>query len=169
MPQWLGGSTLEPDILMPRHEQWKLQWHRVIRWHNRINGIKQKCLTEEPNAYDIDDVIAFLQNCYHLRDWLQESRPDCRNKLNALFANNFEMTACRDVCNGFKHKRLNRPSHDAHFNLYREYDHFAGDSANSVIYRIAFADGNSLRKFDLFSFAERCFRLWEGFIASEVI
>lgn len=167
MPQWLGESTLYPDILMPPREQWKIQWHRVVRWHNRINQIKKKSLTSELDAYDIDIVIAFLQNCYHLRDWIQESRPDCRNKVNLLFASNLEMTACRDVCNGFKHKRLNKPSHDAHFNLYREYDHFAADandSANPVIYRIAFADGVDVRKYDLFDFTERCFHLWQTFM-----
>ncbi|MDQ3803035.1 MAG: hypothetical protein M3416_04170 [Acidobacteriota bacterium] len=169
MPKWLGGSTLEPDILMPQQEQWKLQWDRVIRWHNRVDRIKKKSQTSELNAYDIDEVIAFLQNCYHLRDWLQESRPDCRDKVNALFASNFEMTACRDVCNGFKHKRLQRPSHDAHFNLYREYEHFADDgSVNPDKYSIAFADGVDVRKYDLFDFAECCFRLWESFVSTEV-
>lgn len=171
MPKWLGGSALSPDIILPPQEQWKLQWHRVIRWYNRVNQLKKRNLIQELDAYDIDVIIAFLQNCYHLRDWLQESRPDCKDKINTFFANNFEMTACRDVCNGFKHKSLNRPSHDADFNLYREYDPFAADadsSTNPVRYKIAFADGSNLRKYDLFDFAESCFRLWQGFISSEV-
>jgi hypothetical protein len=89
MPQWYGGSALNPDIIMPPDEQWKIQWHRVIRWYDRVNQIKVKSRTNELNAYDIDVAIAFFQNCYHLRDWLQHCRPDCRGKIGALFANNY--------------------------------------------------------------------------------
>lgn len=167
MPKWYGGSTLNPDILMPRDEQWKIQWHRVIRWYVRANQIKVKSRTIEPDANDIDVILAFFQNCYHLHDWLQSSRPNSKDKIGALFANNVEMAACRDICNGFKHKALNRPALDPDFNQYREYDHFAAE-ANLVVYRLAFTDAGGLRKFELFDLVERCFRLWDNFIFDEV-
>ncbi len=165
MPEWFGGSTLNPDMIMPRADQWKPQWDRVLRWYGRMNQVRIKCQRSALDMSDIDLVIAFFQNCYHLRDWIQSCRPDCREKIDALFADNFEMAGCRDLCNGFKHKALTRAALDSDFNLYREYDHFAVEvGQNPIQYRVAFADGDDLRKYDLFDFGERCFRLWDKFI-----
>ena len=97
MPTWFGGSTLNPDESMPRDQQWKLQWSRVIRWHQRTSEIANKSIRSEPSAYDLDVVIAFLQNCYHLRDWIQACRPDLNRKIAGLFSCSFEMQGCRDV------------------------------------------------------------------------
>ena len=72
------------------------------------------------------------------------------------------MAACRDICNGFKHKLLTKPSLDAGFNLYREYDHF--DDQSPIKHWWAFADGNDIRRFDLFDLVRRCFTLCEHFI-----
>src|SRR5437660_5290964 len=146
MPEWMG-STLNPDILMPRVDQWKAQWHRTIRWHTRVVDIRHKSRSAELDVNDIDFVIAFFQNCYHLRDWVQSSRPDLSDQLASLFSN-FEMAACRDICNGFKHKQLNRPSLDADFTLYREYDYFAKVQGGEFPHkhRAAFADGDDVRK-----------------------
>jgi hypothetical protein len=166
MPKWLGGSALNPDILLPSAEQWKLQWHRVIRWYKRTSAVKTKSLSAELDVDDIDLVIAFFQNCYHLRDWLRASRPDLSAQIDSLFSHNFEMAACRDICNGFKHKTLNNRPLDADFNLYREYDYFAKieRSGHPIKYRVAFADGDDVRKFDLFELAHGCFQLWDNFI-----
>ena len=171
MPTWYGGSTLNPDEIIPREQQWKLQWSRVIRWHQRTSEIAKKSVHTEPDLYDLDVVIAFLQNCYHLRDWIQACRPDLKDKMTDLFSKHFEMRACRDVCNGFKHKALTNPSQDADFNLYREWDPFAAaanPSANSVKYRVAFSDGDDIRKYDLFEFTESCFGLWNNFVVREI-
>lgn len=156
---------------MPRDQQWKLQWSRVIRWHQKTSEIAEKSIRLEPSVYDLDVVVAFLQNCYHLRDWIQACRPDLNVKIAALFPSSFELQGCRDVCNGFKHKSLTNPSLDADFNLYREYDPFAAEanfSLNAVKYRIAFSDGNDIRKYDLFEFAESCFRIWDSFLSEEM-
>jgi hypothetical protein len=167
MPKWLG-STLNPDIIVPRVDQWKAQWHRVIRWHRRIADVQAKSASTELDVNDIDFVIAFFQNCYHLRDWLKACRPDLSSQLDLLFSDNFEMAACRDICNGFKHKTLNNRPLDADFTLYREYDYFAKieGSQSPIKYRAAFADGDDVRNFDIFALAQRCFQLWEQFISN---
>src|SRR5438067_7171462 len=87
--------------------------------------IKQKALNEELDVEDLDVVVAFFQNCYHVRDWIAASKPAMKNKLDDLFRSHFEMRACRNICDGFKHKKLDKPIHpDKDFNLYREYDYF---------------------------------------------
>jgi hypothetical protein len=161
MPEWFGGSALNPDMIFPRNEQWKIQWHRVVRWHKRVVDLRSNQALGL-DVGDIDVVIAFFQNCYHLRDWLHATRPDLSANVDAFYADTFEMAACRDICHGYKHKLLTRPSLDAGFNLCREYDHF--DNAAPVNHRWAFADGDNIRRFDLFDLAERCFAFCERFI-----
>ncbi len=80
------------------------------------------------------------------------------------------MRACRDICHGFKHKDLKgnakyKPQ-DKDFNLYREYDWLealAASGRSPLKYCVAFADGNGIRKFDLFELVEACLNLWRRF------
>lgn len=123
MPRWFGGSTLNPKEIVKPENQWIAQFYRVKRWHDRVMSMKSKSATEPLTAYDFDTLIAFFQNCDHLRDWLETARPELQDDIKKLFEKNFEMQACRDICHGFKHKSLKWPSLDADFNLYREYDH----------------------------------------------
>lgn len=171
MPEWFGGAALGSSLGLSPSDQWKAQWSRVQRWHRKIRRIREKATRTELDDFDLDDVIAYIQNCYHLRDWLVVSRPALKVSLDDFFKKHFELGACRDVCNGFKHKALARPSHEPDFNVYREYDHFlegAMAERSLVVYRLAFADGNDLRKFDLFEFTDICFALWTKFLAKEV-
>lgn len=167
MPKWYGGSTLNPDEIVNPENQWMDQLFRMRRWYDRVLSLKKKSETEQLTEADIDILIAFFQNCYHLRDWLESSRTELKDEIKKLFDNSFEMRACRDICCGFKHKDLKKPSIDKDFNLYREYDHFADEAypgKNLEIYNVAFADGNDIRKFNLFDFVDRCFNHWIDFL-----
>src|SRR6266481_8171915 len=167
MPQWYGGSTLNPDDLIAPPEQWRDQWCRTQRWFASVGTLKRQAAQHELDANDLDTILAFFQNCYHLRDWISASRPDLTNRLDDLFQSYFEMGACRDICNGFKHKRLTRPTHDRDFNLYIEYDYLeimGGGGSNPIKYCAAFADGEGVRKFDCFELAERCAEAWRLFL-----
>lgn len=167
MPKWYGGSTLNPDETEKPENQWMGQFFRLSRWYERVASLKDRSETEQLNAFDFDTLIAFFQNCYHLRDWLESSRPELKDDIKRVFENSFEVRACRDICHGFKHKNLKRPLLDANFNLYREYDHFVAEAypeKNPEIYNVAFADGNDIRKFNVFCFVDRCFNCWINFL-----
>lgn len=172
MPEWYGGAALGSGLGLPDTDHWKSQWARLQRWHMRVERIRAKSLQNELNAFDLDEVIAYFQNCYHLGDWLKVSRPDLKDSVKTFLENHLELRACRDICNGFKHKVISRePFLDPHFNLIREYDHFLSTTEpdrSPVSYRLGFADGDTLRKFDLFEFSETCFRLWEGFLGKDL-
>ena len=43
MPEWFGGAALSPDMLIPPHEQWQLQWDRVRRWYQRVVAASRTC------------------------------------------------------------------------------------------------------------------------------
>src|SRR4029077_15837149 len=117
MPKWYGGSTLNPEELISLGEQWRAQWSRALRWHDRVQRIEKKSRRQELSVGDMDIVVAFFQNCYHVRDWIVASKPSLKSQLDHLFHNHFEMGACRDICNGFKHKAVTNATHDRDFNL----------------------------------------------------
>lgn len=165
--EWYGGSILNHDKFVPAQEQWRTQWDRVLRWFERVQLIKRKSLKEELDAEEMDIVIAFFQNSYHLRDWLEASKPDLKAVLDELFRKSFEMGACRDICNGFKHKAYANPTHGTDFSLYRECDYFEimSRKGNSPVkYRVAFVDGSDVRKFDLFALTNTCVSVWKQFL-----
>jgi hypothetical protein len=169
MPKWLGGSALNPPSFATP-DQWEEQWWRVVRWYQRCQGIKGRSITNDLNQGDFDFVHSFFLNCFQLKDWIRVSHPELTKKLDDLFAGHFELGACRDLANGYKHKSLCRPTHDAGFNLYMEYDHFmaAADASQSPVqYCLAFADGTDIRKFELFEFIDRCLGIWEAFVLTK--
>lgn len=172
MPRWFGGSALNPDETVSPKNQWMSQFFRVKRWYDRVVDLRGKSETEQLSAYDFDTIIAFFENCYHLRDWLESSRPELKDDLRALFKDCFEMGACRDICHGFKHKRYERPTHDSDFNMYREYDHFKAETEpfkNPEVYNVAFAYGDDIKKYNVFDLADRCFDIWLGFLKDKCL
>ena len=80
---------------------------------------------------------------------------------------NFEMACCRDIANGFKHKRLEKPSVDADFNFYREYDYFPLEPGkkNRILYRVAFlGKDQNIKKWDVFELIDIIYNYWKEFI-----
>ncbi|MBN1293340.1 MAG: hypothetical protein JXB48_15985 [Candidatus Latescibacteria bacterium] len=170
MPKWYGGSTLNPDELLSPKDQWIDQWDRLNRWYKRTQLIKVKSKNEELDSFDIDIIITFFQNCFHLKDWLLTSLPTLGQDVQNLFKNNIEMGACRDICHGFKHKKLSNPTYDADFNIYKEYDHFFVEtpvSTTPIIYNIAFSYQDHIKKYEMFDFIENCYKIWKEFLENK--
>ena len=170
MPEWFGGSALNSPTIPPT-DQWKEQWLRLGRWHQRCQRVQAKSVTSELSQGDLDLVHTFFLNCFHLKDWIRVSHPELTNTLDDFFSLHFELGACRDLANGYKHKSLCRPTHDPAFNLYRVYDPFMVEidpTRSPIEHRVAFADGPDVRKFELFELIDTCFRLWEDFISTEL-
>lgn len=168
MPRWYGGSVLNPDELVAPDEQWYAQWERIRRWHSKVLETQDKSEKQELDSFDMDTIITYFQDAYHLRDWFLASRSDLKFSLYNLFQTSFEMRACRDIANGFKHKFINRNVQDPDFNLYKEYDHFELEGMNPLKYRIAFADGPDIKKFDLFDLVEVVYLIWSAYIDKNV-
>jgi hypothetical protein len=164
MPEWYGVSSLNPDQLIPPQSQWILQWQRIERWYSRVQEVQRKSLEQELSLYDQDIVIAFVQNAWHLKDWLLASQTEKENEINEFFHASFEMKACRDICNGFKHKKIGDPSIEANFNFYREYDHFETEKGKKIKYWIAFEEGGEIRKLDFFNFADDVYKKITDFL-----
>jgi hypothetical protein len=85
---------------------WDEQWRRVCRWYERFEslvgvGVEQ---TRPIETYE-DDVLAFFQNCWHLRDWLWNDHASGVKKpeVNAYIAQSRYLTLCGDLAIGSKH------------------------------------------------------------------
>jgi len=167
MPEWFGGSATNPRSIIPESDQWVLQWNRMARWAKRVSDIELKSKTQEIDEYDHDTIIAFFQNCFHLGDWIRSTHPELEQAWYKFQNNHVEIGACRDICNGYKHRTLNKPSHDKDFNFYCTYDAFAaakGETGNHVKWMIAFEKGSELLKYDVFVFSNRLKELLQKFI-----
>jgi hypothetical protein len=138
-----------------RSPGWRGQLERVRRWHRRVNTAA--------TPHDAEDYLyAFLQNCYHLRDWISaEGGPP----VDRLFDDIEELRLCRDVCNMTKHRHLTRPpATGAEPSLAREYAGqgrgWFGDDSTLVILSAG-------KKWDARELAGRCLAAWEDFLREE--
>lgn len=164
MPQWFGGSALSP-VTIEEKDQWRIQWNRVLRWYSRVQILANKSKNSELSNFDDDELIAFFQNCFHVKDYLLNSYPDFKIDIDNLFSQNIELRFCRDIANGYKHKKIDRRPLDSDFNWYREYDYFE-TKGSPIKYRAAFEnpDTKEIVKFDIFDLCNKCIDAWKDFL-----
>jgi len=167
MPKWLGHVATSSESI-PETEHWKEQWDRACRWYERCKEIEIKSLEADLSLDDQDIIITFFQNCYHVQDWIIASRKDLKSKIDEFVEANFEMKACRNISDGFKHKQLTSKKHpDPDFNWYVIFDPLEMGSnplRSGMTHRLAFSNGTAVEEFDVFNLAKTCQGLWESFI-----
>lgn len=92
---------------------WNEQWARVNRYFDRFKKIYEGFEGhDEPSEYYFDDMLAFFQNCFHLRDWLRED--DFKSAKIDLTPNKYvetetSLAICADLANAVKHMKLTYP------------------------------------------------------------
>lgn len=98
------------------------QLHRAERWHRRAKSGLDRALSGGLSREDWDDIYAFFMNAYHVGDWMIADGTITRKVWSDYVAEHFELSLCRDLCNGVKHRRLTgRPSVDPSPWTRREY------------------------------------------------
>lgn len=153
-----GQPVPAPELPWSWHKSpgWQGQFARVCRWYKRIQQAKVPS--------DIEDYLyAFFQNCFHLREWLQEARVVPQASIEQLFRDNEELRLCQDIANATKHRSLVDPKQSREFSLARVYvgeSHgwFESDTALVVL-----SEGN---QHDALELAGRCLELWENLLDS---
>ena len=85
------------------------QLDRVQRYLQRFREINSGRKHNHPSDYYEDDVYAFFQNCYHLKDWIKHD-PQCKSWTNCekLITHSRNLSLCADICNGLKHFKLTK-------------------------------------------------------------
>ncbi len=82
------------------------QFDRVKRWHVRFQAINDGTQAVSPSNDRVDDIYAFFQNCYHLKDWIKHdpSVPaPVRKVVEAHVNSERSLKLCADLCNALKH------------------------------------------------------------------
>jgi hypothetical protein len=91
---------------------WNEQWDRVKRYYDRFRKINDGLEGHgEPSDYYFDDMWAFFQNCFHLRDWLKEDRfqsAKIRKTPHDYVRDTPCLAICADLANALKHMTLTR-------------------------------------------------------------
>lgn len=145
---------------------WEEQWKRVNRWFERF----RETSTGRQHGVDSDnyqdEVYAFFQNCYHLKDWLQADgySSGLVSDVEGFINNSDELKLCADLCNGSKHSKLKRPrTGDTDTGIGpRNFSLTLGtaEPALSVHYEIE-SGGQTL---DAFAVAKESLRAWEQYL-----
>jgi hypothetical protein len=141
---------------------------RVQRYLERFARLNTGVTHDRNSDYYEDDVYAFFQNCYHLKDWIRHD-PDCKGWSSAedFINQNVDLQICGDLCNSTKHLHLDRRPRS---NVEPKFagKHFdmkfgEGDPRLSVRYSISTQTGS----IDAYELASRCVSLWVEFIGKQ--
>ena len=138
------------------------------RFTDLTNGIPH---THDTQYYD-DEVYAFFQNCYHLKDWIIHD-PICHkwSSVEKFINSDKDLQICADICNNQKHLKLTKSPRS------KENPEFAGGIINlnirenlggdsSVGIAISYEVSTNSGNIDAFALATRCVNSWVTFIAS---
>ena len=115
----------------------------------------------------IDAFTSFFIQCYHLRDWLAESRYS-RRDIDIFISQSAWLSLCRDMANKQKHKNIDKYEPQNHLvehntsgtqiPIVRYYDPFRKENRFGV----------DVQEFgtliDVIDLAEKCVEEWERFL-----
>ena len=150
------------------------QLERTKRYLKRFSDINTGINhTQASPNYD-DDVYAFFQNCYHLKDWIRND-PCCSkwsSDVEEFINSNNDLRLCADLCNGLKHLKRTKGSRSIEnpqfsgrkisLNISEGYSE-PTEVSIAISYSIATKSGD----IDAFDLGSRCVRAWENYIVSQ--
>lgn len=158
-------------------DEWRDQWSRTERWFARFRE-QTVGQTDGPSSEDCqDEVYAFFQSAYHLKDWLKHSGAPVAD-VEAFINGSPELCICADLCNGSKHLRLTTPHADAGTGIASRSVTINAPSAGLVtrgdVVTPVQGTGGSIqttygitsggRTYDAFALAEECMKQWERYL-----
>ena len=104
---------------MMLNETWKEQYDRMKRSIERLKQIGEPTPLPQDVIPARDVLYHFCCDAFHLRDWIAATvgtdpnsrKATARQLDNELIKPSPELSACRDIANGFKHLILDSPSY----------------------------------------------------------
>jgi hypothetical protein len=139
------------------------QLERVKRYLGRFQKINDGQIHDQISQFYDDDIYAFFQNCYHLKDWIKNDSV-CENwsEVEDLITNNTDLNICADLCNSLKHLTLT--SHRSTENPSFGVTHVNLNIKDNVEIAITYTISTSSGEVDAFELAKRCVSAWEQYI-----
>jgi len=161
------------------------QFDRVKRYYGRFEEINAGRIHDQDSEEYRDDVHAFFQNCFHLKDWIKndDSLPDIvRSAVEAYVNGNYDLNLCGDICNGAKHLKLDkkiRTGKQPQLTKTEVSLHMGGSlgfgpvssaplSAIETTIIIRYTIETAQGSIDAFDLATRCIDAWKTFLQSHL-
>ena len=135
------------------------QLTRVRRFLHRIETHNR------PSTDYDDDIWAFFQNCWHLKDWVKndpEVPSSVRTTIESTIKGSPELLMCADLANASKHLFLSTPRIGAKHS-HKNYLVVMGGQSR-VEYFIDTGDGSKIDAVDL---ARKCVTSWESILENQ--
>jgi len=152
-------------------ELYEEQFERVKRYLSKFKKINDGKPHDQSSPYYDDDIYAFFQNCYHLKDWIKND-PACSSwsRVEDYINSNPDLQICGDLCNALKHLTLKttRSTENPNFGgsaITLDITEGIGVGADFHI-AIKYIVSTNSATIDAFDLAERCVKAWESFIQS---
>jgi hypothetical protein len=85
------------------------QYDRMRRWYDRFSAVNDGRLHDVQSENYLDEIYAFFQNCYHLKDWIKNDSlvpSNIRASVESSINSNRALSICADICNSLKHLQL---------------------------------------------------------------
>ena len=149
-------------------EKYVEQLERTKRYLKRFCDINAGIPhTQASQNYD-DDVYAFFQNCYHLKDWIKND-PSCSkwSDIEKFINSNSDLQICADLCNGLKHLQLTKPRSTqkpqfsgGHISL----NITEGAAPTTIDIAVSYKITTTAGDIDAFGLACKCVSAWESYI-----
>jgi hypothetical protein len=146
-----------------------VQYERVIRWFERFKTINSgKMHTTSTENYE-DEVHAFFQNCYHLKDWIKNDTSitrllDVEKYINATVS----LQLCADICNALKHLSRNRPNRSGKDPEFGKQEVFLDLGTSGRAIRITYWVDTKDGPMDAFALATDCVAAWDCYIRTYI-
>lgn len=139
----------------------------MTRWLDRIEKMAEKGEGEIDPIELRDFFISFFQNCFHLKDYLEnDSNVDLsKSDLDSFIASSEQISICADICNATKHLSLygsGWSGEDPEIANGAKVTVYAREGKSSATYTIETATGD----IDAYQLAKECRKKWDLFLQS---
>ncbi len=152
------------------HPKFIEQYKRMERWHQRLKSIYNRIPMHTGDFEEHDDVLAFFQNCYHLKDWIHE---DITIKIPRYDVEDFinesqYLRICADICTASKHLKITKtPRENIDTAVTRDY-WMAKDVSGPIVKR-TFTVQSGEKRYDALKLADYCVDEWDKFFVDRGI
>src|SRR5439155_17755263 len=82
------------------------QYNRMKRWYERFGTLDQGRTHGVDSENYLDEIYAFFQNCYHLKDWIKNDMavaPAIQQSVEGYINGSRPLRLAADICNSLKH------------------------------------------------------------------
>jgi len=148
--------------------KWEEQLARVQRYHARFKEANDGAEMRVTAEYAADDMHAFFQNCYHLKEWLKND-PGFIEKTDDEIEDYVTATPClalcADICNGMKHLSLtrDRSGSEPQFSGRQIHVWEGGPMHGRIALKLSIEHNGVI--IDAFTLATECLAAWNAFLS----